>query len=426
MNTTLGHHTFTMYRTIPSRKAKKLLDDFHKYRDRTNAVKIYTTERERKRVSTLKKLRAEGVKTHTSAREQRIDYISDSHKGLSWVLKFYQSSQVTECAIEARINPKVLAGIRDYITASNDSYLRVVEERFNEEAKKISPLLGKFSLYTPKRIDFCINFDLKELGIPCTPEQMMWLIKRGDYPSNFKEWQEYDKISHRMRSGKYSFYLRSGTVNINCYYKYKQLKEQFADCPNIEDALQIIRFEVQCLYRKTYTMRERLKKQLKKDNINDPIAIIHCMLSDTTAERELDKYFKQIIKSGDYYTLAEATAIIETEDFSPEREQILIDTLKEINRVGIAKTREQLNHQGRTMFYRSLQKLADLKINPVTVPKSFKVKHIPNLLDSFNRLKESGRLTQISYVDPYEPLEEPFESFVDGEDTDNLDDDSLL
>ena len=228
MNTSIGHHTFTMYRTIPSSGAKKLLDDFYKYEARTKEAKVYTPERERKRVNTLKRLRAEGVKTHTSASEQRIDYISDSHKGLNWVLKLYRSSKVTECVIEARINPKIFAGIRDYITASNDSYLRVVEERFNEKASRISPLLGKFSLYTPKRIDFCINFDLRELGIPCTPEQMMWLIKRGDYPSNFKELEYYDEISHRKRSSKHSFYLQSGTVNINCYCKYKQLKEQFA------------------------------------------------------------------------------------------------------------------------------------------------------------------------------------------------------
>jgi len=55
-------------------------------------------------------------------------------------------------------------------------------------------------------VDFCVNFDLKKLGIPCTPDRMMWLIKRGDYPSHFKEWEYYCKKSHRKRTGKYSFY----------------------------------------------------------------------------------------------------------------------------------------------------------------------------------------------------------------------------
>ena len=426
MNTSLGHHTFTIHRRIVSSNAKKLLDDFHKYRDRTNEIKVYIPNRELKKVHTLKRLRAHGIRVPTGSNEMKIDYISDSHKGLNWILKFYKSSQVTECIIEAKINPKVFAGIRDYIIASNDSYLRVVEELFNEEASRISPLLGKFSLYTPKRIDFCINFDLMELGIPCTPEQMMWLIKRGDYPSYFQEWQYYDKKSHRWRNSNHSFYLKSGTVNINCYYKYLQLKEQFSDCPNIEDALHIIRFEVQCLYRKTYMMMNRMKKQLKKDNITDPIAIIHRMLSDMTAERELDKYFKRMIKSGDYYTLAEATRMIEDEGFPLRKEEDIIYFLNEINKVGLARIRERIHPSEINRFYKVLDELAKLNINPITIPKSFKVKHIPNLLDSFNRLKESGGLIDTSYIDPYEPLGEPFEPSANHEDVENLLDDNPL
>jgi len=55
-----------------------------------------------------------------------------------------------------KINPKLLAGIIDYITAANEDYVKLAEERFNIEARKISPILGKFSGYKMKRIDLGI------------------------------------------------------------------------------------------------------------------------------------------------------------------------------------------------------------------------------------------------------------------------------
>lgn len=413
--------------------ARQLYKDFHNYRDETNEIIIYVPEKHRRYIEAVnKKIAGCSLSKPLKPRVWRIDYISDDKKGINWFLKNnVHAPEFKEYIVEARINPKILAGIKDYITASNDSYLEIVERRFNEEASKISKLLGKFSDYTPKRIDFCVNFDIKELGIldaPCTPGQMMWLIKRGSFPSHFNEWTFYDKISHRRKAGKYSLYLRSGSVNINCYYKYKQLVEEFPDCPDIEKALHVIRFEIQCLYRKTRLMMLHEKKLMDEHrdrhgyidgDFNSPIEIIKRMLSDFTAEKVINNYFNKIIKPGDYYTLKEAIKIIESENFRPDTEQLLIDTLKEINRQGIAKTRAEIvTIPAQRLFYNNLQRLAKLGINPVTIPKSFRVKHIPNLLSSFHRLRESGDISDCYFVDPFDPLDRPFELCYEDESDD--------
>ena len=457
MNTSIGFHTFTIRRKIHGKDAKKLYRDFNKYRDDTKEIKFYVPSYEMKSINIRKGLRTHGIKIPEGPSVWNINYTADYPKGISWTFRFCYNVDFKGFIIEARINPKILAGIKDYITASNSSYLQVVEERFNEEAGKISDILGQFNAYTPKRVDFCINFDLKELGIGCTPEQMMQLIKMGNYPSYFKEWQCYDKISHRKKSPKYSFYLTSGTTNINCYYKYKQLEKEYPDCPNIEDALHIIRFEVQCKYRKTrktrnimFAERKRMEKEreelIKKyrdkhggnydvahfENfihrmMNDPIKIIHRMLSDTTAETVIEKYFKQIIGHGDYYTLKRAIEIVEDQDFTPQKEADIIYVLKEVNRHGVAKLRESLLPDVPPKFYRILETLAKLNINPVTIPKSFGVKHIPNLLDAFNKLRGSGLGTS-THDDPFEPLEKPFEIRTNNifDDKDNNDDNDNL
>jgi len=427
MKTSIGHHTITIFLQIDGKEAKELYFDFCNYRDTTGKIKMYVPTGDKNwtyatgdHFRTIKK----------TPKVWRINYIDD-RKGISWTLRFYNhSGKFKTYLVEAKINPKVFVGIKDYIRASDSRYLLEVERKFNEEASLISPLLGQFFLYTPKRIDFCINFDLRELGIFCTPEQMMWLIKRGDYPSNFKEFQYYDKISHRKKTFKYSFYLWSGTVNINCYYKYFQLKAQFPDCPNIDDALHIIRFEVQCKYRKTRAMLLSEKARMKEEeklfgghrSIDDPVRIIHRMLSDMTAEKIITQYFNQIIKPGDYYTLAEAKEIIEDENFTLRKEDDIIRTLDEINKMGIARFRQQLHPSSVNIFYKVLNALAELNINPVTIPKSFKEKHIQNLLSAFNKLRDSGELAD-SFNDPYEPLEEPYELSISQTDVANLLDD---
>ena len=439
--TSIGHHTFTISQRILGEEmysrgyvksgrssirafaADKLLQDFVNYMCKTNEIGIYIPIRGTGDWRPARKsFEKNGEVTIEHYGTWKIVYKSENMKGLSWTLRYNTCSQdFNEYIVEAKINPKTFLGIQDYITASDSRYLLEVEEKFNIEARKISSILGDFSNYRPKRIDFCINLDLKELGVPCTPEQMMYLIKKSDYSSNFKELQYYDKKSHRYKApDKNSHYLKSGSVNINCYYKHPQLMEQFPDCPNIEDAQHIIRFEVQCKYAKTYIMhrseQERMMKEkesrsreyidnkicVDSDNAisaekiihrrfnDDPVKIIYRMLSDITAETIINKYFRQVIRMGDYYPLATAIKMVEEASLSPSTENLIVQTLESINRIGIARTRALIQPQAMSSFYRTLGYLAKMGINPVTIPKSFKVKHIPNLLDAFNKLRDLG------------------------------------
>ena len=61
-----------------------------------------------------------------------------------------------------------------------------------------------------------------------------------------------------------------------------------------------------------------------------------------------------------------------------------------------------------------------MNINPVTIPKSYGVKQIPNLLDAFNKLRVSGLVAPVLF-DPFEPLEKPFEITDHNNDSDVYD-----
>ena len=417
--TSIGHHTFTMSRRITGEElnrgfstpwtvspgklvAASLLKDVSEYKQETEEIDILIPIEKSSAWRPAKKtVRHDGKWEFEHFGIWKIVYTSEHLKGLNWILRYNTySSDFCEYTIEARINSKVFVGTNDFITASDDKHLLFVEKRFNIEAKKISPILGQFYQYMPKRIDFCINFDLKELSIQCTPEQMMYLIKKSDYPSHFKELQYYDKKSYRYKApDKNTHYLKSGSVNINCYYKHPQLMKQFPSCPDIEDAQHVIRFEVQCLYSKTYQMKKQAQERAQKERElhyathrnfydddsaenmiykrldTDPLKIIRSMLSDVTAETIINKYFNQMIKPGDYHTLATAIKMVEDANIHPVVEHDIIQTLESINRIGIVKTRALIQPQAMPSFYRTLGYLAKMGINPVTIPKSFKVKH---------------------------------------------------
>ena len=185
-------------------------------------------------------------------------------KGLRWDMRSNVSStgyiklnfvgEDMPCIIKAKINPKVLSGNVDYLTAATSDCLRNVEKAFNFETAKISPLLRRFDSYTYNCIDYCFNGDTNELRIGCTAEQMMKLMKRGNISSGFHERTKYDANSYRGKSCKDSFYLKSNSVVINFYHKGKELEANHPDNSFLDYYRNLIRFDVQCKYSKVYSM----------------------------------------------------------------------------------------------------------------------------------------------------------------------------
>ena len=301
-------------------------------------------------------------------------------------------------SIEATINPKILSGITDYITAANQNDIDVAIQNYITEANKISDLLGRLDLYKLKRIDYCVNFYLPELGIGCSRTQIMELIKRGNVPKYYNERKYYSDKYHRKVSPDDSFYLKSNSVVINCYDKYSQMEKKYPDNPCFSDSHNVIRFEIQCKYTKVYNMA---KKLTNTDNISN-----FRLLNDDITKEVIDKYYKRIIRVGDYYTLADVIHQIKIRKFRKPKEDRLIDTLKRINRCrGISKAKSELQENKVDEFNQSLRELSYIGINPVTIPREWNVKYIPNLIhEYYNIVGESQGMMSEEFRD-YETMD---------------------
>lgn len=409
MFSSIGYHTFAISMSLTQEEASLLFKDFKKYRDKTKEICIIECPKYNK---------------DPFGRHIEIKYLGQ-YKGIIWKIRFSNrgfiiNDKFMSCSIKAIINPKIFTGEKSYIIAAHASYLEKIERIFNAEAQKISPMLKRFDCYSLNRLDYCINVDVSEINIypfelkKELPKKIMELMKCGDIPKNFSE--EYKE--------KFQFYLKSGSVVINCYWKYFELAKEFDECIDLEKSYDIIRFEVKYRYPKVCEVLAKIKKEfvkfrsgmidklreqefcdldkdsnevhrirfnqsveMLKGNASDSLIKRMCMMnmmSDEKCMEVIKKYFNKTIKPGTYYTYALAKRKIEADVSDWEKIIRLTNTLQLISdKGGIAKAKA--NMQGRELdeFRRSLRDLAILKINPVTIPEEWGIELIPNLLDAY-------------------------------------------
>jgi len=382
VNTSLGFHTFAVYRRLSLEEYSSITGDF---------ARCVGDGGMKKRPITNKENRVIGE-----------EYTYTYNKGIRWLIVSNDTNPTFSLyGVKAIINPKVLIGEeKSYITATKEIDLNKVKALFNAETRRISDSLGTIDSFSMSRCDYCVNFDLKEMEIPCSVEQMFALIKRANIPAHYTERTEYDEVSRRQKANKDSLYLESNSTVINCYMKQRQLMRVYQSCPDMDDSDSLIRFEVQCKYAKIYSMSkselcksktpepavevEKDYYELMDDLLYGPRIPVNALLTDYVSADVIRKYFNKVIRKGNYYQLETAKRMITSKGFYSKKEDRLINTLDLINRKrGISKAKEGLESKQREDFKRTVRELEEIGINPVTIPREWGIKRIPNLLDAY-------------------------------------------
>jgi hypothetical protein len=376
LRSSLGFHTLSLLLHLEKKETSQLIAHFKKYSHDTGLLQMYITDGRK-------------YSEYTGKLSLHIKY-NGVDRGIKWVIKRNsQQLDFKSYLIEATLNPKILAGISDYITAATYDDMEPAINKFDTISQEISPLLGVFNRYIIKRIDYCINFSVDELAPGCTPKQIMTLIRRADVPPHYKEWDEYNNVAHRTKSSPNSFYLMTPFVTINCYDKYAKLQERtrqneeqgYPPIPQttLDAAQGIIRFEVQCKYHKMYDLSR--KKAPGNCNVNK----YEDLLAHYTCTDIISDYFNKVVGKGDWHTLHDAIRIIESQHFNKQKEKRLIDALRLVNYCrSIAKAKNAFKDDELKNFKKTLKDLSSLNINPVTIPKWWGIKHIPNLLYAYS------------------------------------------
>lgn len=385
LRSSLGFHTMTLSLFLLHKDVPQLIRDFKDYSKNTGLIQMYHVDKS----GVHSRYQPTDNSTHYLPTNLKIFYYKEDI-GIKWNIRYNNwSSDFQSYIVETTINPKILGGIPDYITAATYDDMEAAITNFNREAKRISSLLEDFDCYSLKRLDYCINFDLNELINGCNTEQIIELITRSNIPPHYEEWTEYDYTAHRKKSKPGSFYLINPSANINCYSKYMQLQNRSQEnermgYPPIPETIMntakgIIRFEVQCKYHKMYMLSDRAKKA-GNCNYNK----YESLLTHEACDEIINYYFKKTIGRGDWYTLQNAVRMIESYYFNKQKEKRLIDALHFVNQCrSLAKAKAAYKGSDLAAFKHTLKELRSLGINPVTIPKDWGVKHIPNLLYTY-------------------------------------------
>lgn len=231
---------------------------------------------------------------------------------------------------------------------------------------------------------------------------MMKLIKRGNIPRYYEERKEcYDSKQRRMVSAKNSFYLESKSSVIKFYWKYAKQGKKHPNYSKRESSRNVIRLEVECKYLKLYALvknRNLESKYYESDEglspdemymrmhmgVHNPVIPIDVVLSANIYEPIIRKSIYKILRKGNYFTLDIARDIVESYHFRSSKEERMIEVLESVNEShGIAKAKSKLRENEFRRFNKTLKELDDILVNPVTIPRRWDIKHIPNLLRAY-------------------------------------------
>lgn len=284
--------------------------------------------------------------------------------------------------IDIRLNPNVLVQGRETIHPISQMDITRLPGAFNNALVSIMRFyeiygsLPHFNNWDCRRIDYAVDIQTQHVDI------YVRLLSRCDIPSN-----------HYTAYGEEgSQYLTSGSVTVNFYDKERQLRvrqdDEYSNVTEevIDEVRGVLRFEVQCDSRRITYIRE----QRGFDNRH-----ICNYLSMDIARDTILGYYDRTVGAGDFYSLDEAERIInDNTSLATRTKSTLIGILELVNQaISIPAAREQyistggvcLRRSGRVLqgsrvtFNRNIASLRKLGINPVTIPRRWRISQLSNL-----------------------------------------------
>lgn len=252
-------------------------------------------------------------------------------------------------------------------TATHEEMSRLYEN-FGVFMGKVLPDKCNLSKWVVQRIDYTI--DIKTPHV----QNYINLLQKGGKP-------RYTHIANReqkkaeMKKTHYPYGVRyeSKSLTVNIYNKEEERKQDGANDRILEESKNILRIEIQCKKRKTKYIRR--KNGFESNNI-------YPYLYTRKEAQEIILYnLKEITLTGDYYTGARVEKIINNANLHKTTKEILIKCIKEIN-LKYKSVWKFKKANGNDKQYRAIiEKLKRMKINPVTIPRSWGIESLQNITE---------------------------------------------
>ena len=277
------------------------------------------------------------------------------------------------------VNPaKLLYGYDAFETiGATPEILNQMSTAFIEAMEEASgeTFLPSMKNWVVRRIDYAVDIHLE---YPYQyPHQYISLLKKGDKPKSYRD---------KAKGKTGSCYWGCASTTGNIYYKAAQMIQEGKSHELAEKARNILRFEVQCKSPKVGYLRK--KKDLESREL-------HHLFCREIAEGVLLSYCRRVYKTGDYYSYHAAEAHMKRLGAAKRRLRACQNVLSAIAQTrSISEARKQLTEAGLIVknskppmelrysvaqFRRNCKKISDMNINPVTIPREWKINYLPSV-----------------------------------------------
>jgi hypothetical protein len=188
----------------------------------------------------------------------------------------------------------------------------------------------------------------------------------------------YTDTSKKPVSPMNSVNIACKSFKFNIYDKHSQMEMQKFIYPDIKDSVGVVRFEIQTLYPKLYSIKT-------KENISDLYDFL--IRSPEDGRKLFERYFKLMFCNGRYVKYDKAVSSIEGSGYLPNAKQNMLNLL-------LYTSRHSSLYKGINELYRNgyeehqvrgiIKKFDKLDVNPVTISNNSEIDEMPNPLDLIN------------------------------------------
>lgn len=284
------------------------------------------------------------------------------------VIKIQQfiKNEYTHYVMYYRINPRRVMEKNNYIGLFNAKDTDIMMDKVNKHLKSIKmPSADDCKL---NRIDFCTNIIMSGQN---EIFEYIKILQRGFYPKKYEPELFYDMTAKRSKFHKNSCnIIKKKLVKITYYNKYDQLQEN-KHCQNTEEAINILRAEIQCEKRK-------LRHLMDKFGCTKVRTFLKC--SDKIGIYVFKHYANKCCGNGDFYKIDEVYRKIDKSKVKTKSKEMMKELIRlSAKHSSVQKAIHKLRWNYKTTS-NILKKFDNIGVSPIVIPIRSEYDFFPNPL----------------------------------------------
>ncbi len=286
--------------------------------------------------------------------------------GIIIKIQQFTKNEYTHYVMYYRINPRRVMEKNNYIGLFNAKDTDRMMDKVNKHLKSINmPSADNCKIH---RIDFCTNIVMSGQD---EIFEYIKLLQRGFYPKKYESELFYDMTAKRSKFPKNSCnIIKKKLVKITYYNKYDQLQEN-KYCQNTEEAINILRAEIQCEKRKVRHLIDKFGYTKVRTFLKH---------SDEMGNYVFNHYANKFCGSGDFYKIDEIYRKIDKSKVKTKSKEMMKELIwLSAKHSSVQKAIHKLRWNYKTTS-NILKKFDNIGVSPIVIPIRSEYDFFPNPL----------------------------------------------